>query len=347
MKYIKWGVLGYAAQVHSVIRMLGEFDGSQVVAVMGGDVGVSASDFGELGIKCYSDAQGVIDDAEVNAVYISTSPSTHATYAILSMRSGKPVFVAAPLADSYWDCVRMNRVSEESGVSCFANYYFRYSPYYNMIRERLRDDVFGRILGVELRCIGGSYPDFFTSDGDGFWSLCAYHIDVLQHLFGVITDVWGVNGGGDNVNALSACFKFASGVPGSALWVHGTEVMSGGNATLCYDDIPSGGGQSVGLGKLRYPAGGKDWSVLVIGERARLRFSLLGEGDVMPGDDVNVNADASPASGQGASAPTWEELSCRRLLGSVIGDLQGFGVCDCTSVSATAAHWVIDRLRGE
>lgn len=44
----------------------------------------------ERGIaKWYNDAQELINDEEVNAVYIATPPSSHATYAIMSMKAGQ------------------------------------------------------------------------------------------------------------------------------------------------------------------------------------------------------------------------------------------------------------------
>lgn len=43
--------------------------------------------------KWYDDAQELIDDEDVNAVYIATPPSSHATYAIMSMKAGKPVYI--------------------------------------------------------------------------------------------------------------------------------------------------------------------------------------------------------------------------------------------------------------
>ena len=35
------------------------------------------------------------------------------------------------------------------------------------------------------------------------------------------------------------------------------------------------------------------------------------------------------------------------IIKSVIEDLQGFGACTCTSVSATPVNWVMDRILGK
>ena len=81
--------------------------------------------------RWYTDAQALLNDPEVNAVYIATPPSSHVTYAIMAMKSGKPVYVEKPLAATYDECIRVNRVSRETGVPCFVAYYRRYLPYHD------------------------------------------------------------------------------------------------------------------------------------------------------------------------------------------------------------------------
>ena len=324
MKYIKWGVLGCSADVMPVVRLLNEMEGSQVVAVMDDDAAVAKSCGAELGVSSYSGVQDLIDDSEVNAVYIATAPSTHATYAILSMRSGKPVLVETPLADTYWDCVRMNRVSEETGVPCFVNFYYRYLPYFDAIKKYLASGAFGEIVSVELHSVGVASET--ASVGSELWKACAYQLDLLQHLFGVIVEAWGVLDEKRERSALSSCFRFETGIPGSALWVN-----------CQHDGAPS----PENAQKNEAGAEGCDgcW-VQITGREKQMRFSLSGEypPEISPADDVFSAAEIAPMS---------DSHSCQPLLREVLSALQGFNVCGCTSVSATAVYWTLERLKGE
>lgn len=63
--------------------------------------------------RWYTDPQELVNEPEVNAVYIATPPSTHATYAIMAMKSGKAVYVEKPMASNYEDCCRINRIAEK------------------------------------------------------------------------------------------------------------------------------------------------------------------------------------------------------------------------------------------
>lgn len=101
--------------------------------------------------KWYTDAQELIDDPDVNAIYIATPPSSHATFAIMAMKAGKPVYVEKPLAASYEDCARINRISAETGVPCFVAYYRRYLPYFQKVKELVDNGTIGKVINVQIR----------------------------------------------------------------------------------------------------------------------------------------------------------------------------------------------------
>ena len=48
--------------------------------------------------KWYDDADALINDPEVDAVYIATPPSSHKEYTIKVAKAGKPVYVEKPMA---------------------------------------------------------------------------------------------------------------------------------------------------------------------------------------------------------------------------------------------------------
>ena len=92
-KIIKWGFIGCGEVTkYKSGPAFQKIEHSEVVAVMSRDISKAKAYAKERGIaKWYNDAQELINDEEVNAVYIATPPSSHATYAIMSMKAGKPV----------------------------------------------------------------------------------------------------------------------------------------------------------------------------------------------------------------------------------------------------------------
>ena len=80
-KIIKWGFIGCGEVTKTKSGpAFQKVEHSEVVAVMSRDGAKAKAYAKERGIKkWYDDAQELIDDPEVNAIYIATPPSSHAT----------------------------------------------------------------------------------------------------------------------------------------------------------------------------------------------------------------------------------------------------------------------------
>ena len=205
MKQINWGFIGCGEVTE---RKSGPafnlVEGSRVVAVMSRSSEKASSYAQRHNIpRWHTDAQSLINDPEVNAVYIATPPSSHATYAIMAMKAGKPVYVEKPLAASYVDCQRVMRISRETGVPCFVAYYRRKLPYFDKVQELLQDGAIGKVVNVQIRF---SVPprdlDYNSTNlpwrvqrdiagGGYFYDLAPHQLDLLQEFFGPIVHVSG------------------------------------------------------------------------------------------------------------------------------------------------------------
>ena len=230
MKILQWGFIG-CGEVTELKSgpAFSEVEGSSVVAVMSRHEKNARGYAERHGIpKWYTDAQELIDDPDVNAIYIATPPSSHATYAIMAMKAGKPVYVEKPLAATYEDCARVNRVSEETGVPCFVAYYRRYLPYFQKVKDIVDNGIIGKIINVQVRFATppreqdygkeGKLPWRLQPDiagGGYFYDLAPHQLDLLQHIFGVITEAHGIraNRGGlyEAEDSVCASFEFESG----------------------------------------------------------------------------------------------------------------------------------------
>ena len=231
---IKWGFIGCGeATKKKSGPAFGLVKGSEVVAVMGRNKESTKEYAHQFNIpRWYTDAQELIDDPDVNAVYIATPPSSHATYAIMAMKSGKPVYVEKPLAATYEDCARINRISRETGVPCFVAYYRRYLPYFHKVKELI--PRLGQVLNIQIRFAVPPRDLDYNRDnlpwrvqpdiagGGYFYDLAAHQLDLLQDIFGCILEAEGYssNRGGlyKAEDTVSACFKFETGIPGSGSW---------------------------------------------------------------------------------------------------------------------------------
>lgn len=233
---VHWGFIGCGSVTEKKSGpAFSKAEGSDVVAVMRRDIDKAKDYARRHGIgKWYGNAADLINDPQVNAVYVATPPASHAEYAIAAMRAGKPVYVEKPMAASYAECLQINRVSEETGVPCFVAYYRRTLPYFRRVKQLIDDGVAGTISTVQIRFAIPPYPADYDPNnlpwrvkreiaGAGyFYDLASHQLDLLDYLFGPITDVYGfsTNVGGlyDVEDTVTAAFRFQSGVLGSGSW---------------------------------------------------------------------------------------------------------------------------------
>jgi len=326
MKLIHWGFVGCGEVTEKKSGpAFSEVEGSDVVAVMSRNKEKARSYAERHHVKkFYTDAQELIDDPDINAVYIATPPSSHATFAIMAMHAGKPVYVEKPLAASYEDCARINRVSQETGVPCFVAYYRRFLPYFQRVKNIIDNGQIGNVTQVQIRF---SVPprdlDYNSpkelpwrlqpdiSGGGYFYDLAAHQLDLVQEFFGIIDRAHGYKANRAHLyeaeDTVSACFHFESGVVGSGSW--------------CF------------VGHER----AQEDCIEVVGEKGMVTFS------VFKYDPIRLYTSEGEQE-ISVENPPYVQLP---LIRSVIEDLQGFGVCPCTSVSATPVNWVMDRILGK
>ena len=323
MKQINWGFIGCGEVTEKKSGpAFNEVEGSQVVAVMSRSENKARSYAERHHIrKWYTDAQELIDDLDVNAIYIATPPSSHATFAIMAMRAGKPVYIEKPLAASYNDCIRINRISEQTGVPCFVAYYRRYLPYFQKVKEIIENGTIGKVINVQIRFSVPPrdldyknekelpwrlQPDI--AGGGYFYDLAPHQIDLLQNIFGVITRAHGYPANRAHLykaeDTVSACFFFENGVTGSGSW--------------CFVGHESA----------------KEDRIEVIGDKGSLSFSVFTYEPIVLITSEGKQSITVPN-------PSYVQLP---MIKHVIEHLQGIGHCDCTSISATPVNWVLDRV---
>lgn len=325
MKHINWGFIGCGEVTEKksgpAFNMI---MGSKIQAVMSRSAEKARSYAERHQVPhWYTDAQKLINDPDVNAIYIATPPSSHATFAIMAMKAGKPVYVEKPLASSYEDCARVNRISEETGVPCYVAYYRRYLPYFQRVRQLVESGTIGTVTNVQIRfSVPPRELDYNSQNlpwrlqpdiagGGYFYDLAPHQLDLLQEMFGVITRAHGYVANRAHLykaeDTISAAFMFENGLPGSGSW--------------CFVGHKSD----------------REDCIEIIGDKGMLTFSVFNYNPIRVVTSEGTTSIVVPN-------PPYVQLP---LIKAVTEDLQGFGACTCTSVSATPVNWVLDRILGK
>ena len=99
----------------------------------------------------YKDYRRMLDRGDLDAVFIATPLSLHASMAIDAMKSGKHVFCEKMMAYSIDGAKAMLHTSRETGKRLQIGYQRRYNAVYNHAYELIKQGVLGKITHV--RCI--------------------------------------------------------------------------------------------------------------------------------------------------------------------------------------------------
>lgn len=150
--------------------------------------------------KWYSDADALIQDPDVNAIYIATPPDAHKEYAIKAMRAGKAVYVEKPMGRTYAECQEMLSISEETGMPLLVAYYRRALPGFLKVKELVETGAIGSVRMVNVRFYRPANNDVKDADlpwrfrpevagGGLLFDLASHTLDFLDFVFGPIGNI--------------------------------------------------------------------------------------------------------------------------------------------------------------
>lgn len=204
-QHINWGIIG-CGNVTEVKSgpAFNKVPNSSLVAVMRRD-GAKAADYAHRhGVpKWYDNAYQLINDSEVNAVYIATPPSSHEEYTLACLAAGKPVYVEKPMALDRASCLKMAAASQTHDTKLCVAHYRRQLPVFKKIKSLLEEKVIGDIRLVDLRLFQAPNKNIIAntevnwrvdpaiSGGGLFHDLAPHQLDLMYYFFGNVTSVQG------------------------------------------------------------------------------------------------------------------------------------------------------------
>jgi 1,5-anhydro-D-fructose reductase (1,5-anhydro-D-mannitol-forming) len=233
-KIIRWGIIG-CGDVTEVKSGPGfqKADGSTLVAVMRRDAACAKDYASRHNVpRWYADADELIADREVDAIYVATPPSSHKEYVLKTARAGKPVLVEKPMALSAMECETMIVACRQAGVPLRVAYYRRKLPRFEKMREIIQSGVIGVPRAVAVRQFmkqDARLPqhwkvDLATNGGGLFVDMQTHVLDWLHHAFGSASETGGVAVNAARIygveDTVSYSLLFKNGVVASGLFAY-------------------------------------------------------------------------------------------------------------------------------
>jgi 1,5-anhydro-D-fructose reductase (1,5-anhydro-D-mannitol-forming) len=290
-------------------------EGSALVAVMRRDH-AKAEDFARRhGVpRTFSDADALITDDEVDAVYIATPPSSHCELSLKVAAAGKPCLVEKPMAINHAECLRMIEAFGSAQKPLWVAYYRRALPRFLKMRELLRAGAIGRVTSLHMQvtdplATGESAKAWrFNPDISGaglFLDLASHYFDIVDFLVGPITAAAGfaINTGQSYApeDVTSAAFRIGDDLVGTGVW--------------------------------NFNADGSGDSIVFTGSTGQLSSAVRADAD------VTVTRDGQQSLYRFRNPPHVHQP----LIQTIVDELCGKGRCASTGETAARASWVMER----
>lgn len=239
-KSLRWGIIGCGdvTEVKSGPAYQNT-EGFELVAVMRRDA-KKAEDYAKRhGVpKFYSDAEELINDEEVDAIYIATPPDSHKEYALKVAAVGKPCCIEKPMAPSYVESLEIQKAFEQKGLPLFVAYYRRSLPRFSKVKGWLDANEIGDVRHIHWLLskppsdidLSGEYnwrTDAKVAPGGYFDDLASHGLDLFAYYLGEFEEVYGIAknqmGLYSAKDAITAAWSHVAGVTGEAAWNFGCE----------------------------------------------------------------------------------------------------------------------------
>jgi len=208
MGKIKWGIIG-CGDVTEVKSgpAFNKVKNSELVAVMRRDAD-KAKDYAHRHHvpKWYTDANDLIHDPDVNAIYVATPPSSHEEYTMAAFDAGKPVYVEKPMSSDAASASRMAKAANQKKLKLVVAHYRNAQPLFNGIKRFLNERVIGDVRFVkselykpalsaaELEIPKNAWRvDPVIAGGGLFHDLAPHQFGLMNYFFGEAEKLSGIS----------------------------------------------------------------------------------------------------------------------------------------------------------
>jgi len=159
-RQLRWGVIGAAGIARTVVPAIQASASGTVVAVASRSYDKAKAFADQYDIPtAYGTYEDLLEDKNVDAVYIPLPNHLHKEWTIRAARAGKHVLCEKPFALNAEEAEEMVAACEEANVLLAEAFMYRHHPRFERIAELIRDGAIGRV-----RAMRGAFT--FNNAGD-------------------------------------------------------------------------------------------------------------------------------------------------------------------------------------
>lgn len=196
MKQLCYGILSTSSIAPRFIAAVREAGAGEIVAISSRSLTKAQEKAAAWGIeKAYGSHDALLQDSEVNIVYISNVNAQHYPWAKAALEQGKHVICEKPCTTTAEHTQQLYRLAREKGLFFMEAEKMLFLPAIEEVRHRIAEGCLGKIHMAELsHSFSASYNNWMfdrSAGGGPLLSSGIYAVHLVQWLFGDISVISG------------------------------------------------------------------------------------------------------------------------------------------------------------
>lgn len=187
---IKWGILGCAGicKDRTLPGILSSSNGVVYALASRGEEKVHA--YAELfhPSKCYTSYDELLDDEDVDAVYIPLPNHLHYPWVLKAAAKKKHILCEKPMALTEAEVKEMFDVCEKNGVLLMEAYAYRQAPLVQKVKSMIDEGCIGKVKYIESthtnQVTNKNNIRFLKVGGGNFYDVACYNVSLAGYLTG-------------------------------------------------------------------------------------------------------------------------------------------------------------------
>lgn len=223
---LNWGIVGAARVNERLLPAIMEAPNSRLVAIASRRPGAAQETLNKYApctpdVTFHDSLEALLDDRNVQAVYLPMANHEHAEWALKAIQKGKHVLIEKPMALTETDIEAIGRAAQTKQVKVMEGFMYRFHPQHARVKEIVESGLIG-----EVRSVRSSFSFMMRParmyrlannpgmGGGAMWDIGPYAIHTLRWCFGceplsVVAMAKYVESGADSV--MSGVLDFGEG----------------------------------------------------------------------------------------------------------------------------------------
>src|SRR5687768_13003468 len=184
MNPVKIGFIG-AGNISTLhAEAIRDYPGAELVGLWNISADLAEEKSQVFGCKIYPSAEALVQDPDLEAVFVLTNLETHLKYTLLALEAGKHVLVEKPVGVTVDEIQQMKSAADKAGVICMPGHNYIYEESLIRSQRLIRQGKLGQIVSAYImynihhpEAVAARYPGVIRQ-------IMTHHAYILLYLVG-------------------------------------------------------------------------------------------------------------------------------------------------------------------